>query len=75
MYVYVQLIHFVIQQKLTQHLKQLYYNKDVKKRKKKSGLDIVVERMTPCMKEANSYWHHDVKLDASKPKESSELVS
>lgn len=31
--------------------------------------------MTPCMKEANSYWHRDVKLDARKSKESSELVS
>ena len=32
-YVYVQLIHFVIQQKLTHHCKQLYSNKDVKKKK------------------------------------------
>ena len=30
-YVYIQLIHFFIQQKLTQHCKQLYSNKDVKK--------------------------------------------
>ena len=34
-YVYVQLIHFVIQQKLTQQCKQLYSNKYVNKRKKK----------------------------------------
>ena len=30
-YVYIYLIHFVVQQKLTQHCKQLYSNKDVKK--------------------------------------------
>ena len=32
-YVYVQLIHFVTQQKLTHIVKQLYSNKDVKKKK------------------------------------------
>ena len=32
-YVYVQLIHFVIKQKLTHYVKQLYSNKDVKKKK------------------------------------------
>ena len=30
-YVYIQLIHFVIQQKLTQHCKELYSSKDIKK--------------------------------------------
>ena len=28
-YVYIWLIHFVVQQKLTQHCKQLYSNKDI----------------------------------------------
>ena len=32
-YVYVRLIHFVIQQKLTHHCKAIYSSKDVKKRK------------------------------------------
>ena len=32
-YVYIQLTHFVTQQKLTHHVKQLYSNKDVKKTK------------------------------------------
>ena len=30
MYVYIQLTHFVIKQKLTHHCKKLYSNKDVK---------------------------------------------
>ena len=30
-YVYVELIHFVLKQKLTHHCKALYSNKDVKK--------------------------------------------
>ena len=33
-YVYTELIHFFIQQKLTQILKQLYSNKDVLKKKR-----------------------------------------
>ena len=31
-YIYVELIHFVIKQKLTHHCKALYSNKDVKKK-------------------------------------------
>ena len=33
-YVYIQLIHFVVQQKVTHHCKELYSNKDVKKKKR-----------------------------------------
>ena len=38
-YVQLQMIHFVIQQKLTQNFKQLYSNEDVKKKKSKKILD------------------------------------
>ena len=36
-YVFVWLIHFVIQQKLTHHCRKLYSNKDVEKQIKISG--------------------------------------
>ena len=48
-YVYIYLIHFVIQQKLRNNVKQLYSNKDVKKKKKKkcitASIQATVNRM------------------------------
>ena len=53
LYVYVQLIHFVIKQKLTNHCKALYSNKYVKK--KEGRKDRKIERKER-KKEANVYF-------------------